>query len=78
MADFLFNKVSDAVVKDGKTIREAAHEVTVIQDGINEAGEAVKVRAGKLNLTMSQVDQKIEQIEKELAKWKSIKAGIII
>lgn len=75
MADYLIIEVKAAQTIGEKTI-PATYELTLLQDAVNEAGQAVKIRGQKMNITESQVDQRISQLEGDLAKWKSIKAEL--
>jgi hypothetical protein len=82
MSDYLVKVISPAVEakmvgeKQATPAKPAVHELVLLQDAIAEDGKAVKVKGQKINLTTAQVDQRISQLEAELAKWKSILADI--
>ena len=74
-ADYIITKVSDAEeAVDGQEARPATYEYTTISKAINEAGEEVRVRDKKINLTVPMIDISIARLEAELARLKAMKA----
>jgi hypothetical protein len=79
--DYLLKVVSPAVeakVVDGKEIkgRLATYELTQLQKAVDAEGKEVVVRTQKINMTKTQVENRIARLETELAKWNKIKADM--
>lgn len=80
MSDYIINKISEAkpAVIENETIKNpakpATFELTSLKKAIDASGKEVIIRDGKQTFTVDILDNKITQLETDIAKLKAIKA----
>jgi hypothetical protein len=71
MKDYILKKVSEKSESS-----PAVYEFTPLIKMVGEDGKEVVVRGKSTNLNEVQINHQVSMLEKELAKWKSIRAEL--